>query len=114
MLERYLVEYCSPTLASIKTANLFNVPYASWKELDGQLESLKQQFAEKGISLSVVRKREGTALIYVYRRQKLKEDLTKPGVAEFLQTYGYENTDVDRQLNGCTCGLRKVGTSLTR
>ena len=47
MLERYLVEYCSPTLASIKTANLFNVPYASWKELDGQLESLKQQFAEK-------------------------------------------------------------------
>ena len=89
MLERYLVEHCSPTLASIKTANLFNMPYASWKELDGQLKSLKQQFAEKGISLSVVRKREGTALIYVYRRQKLKEDLTKPGVAEFLQTYGY-------------------------
>ena len=76
MLERYLVEHCSPTLASIKTANLFNMPYASWKELDGQLKSLKQQFAEKGISLSVVRKREGTALIYVYRRHKLKEDLT--------------------------------------
>ena len=36
MLERYLVEHCSPTLASIKTANLFNMPYASWKELDGQ------------------------------------------------------------------------------
>ena len=47
MLERYLVEHCSPTLASIKTANLFNMPYASWKELDGQLKSLKQQFAEK-------------------------------------------------------------------
>ncbi len=47
MLERYLVEHCSPTLASIKTANLFNMPYASWKELDGQLESLKQQFARK-------------------------------------------------------------------
>lgn len=109
MLERYLVEHCSPTLASIKTANLFNMPYASWKELDGQLESLKQQFAEKGISLSVVRKREGTALIYVYRRQKLKEDLTKPGVAEFLQTYGYENTDVDQAIERLHMRLEKGG-----
>lgn len=29
MLERYLIEHCSPTLASIKTANLFNMPYDS-------------------------------------------------------------------------------------
>nr|WP_288978022.1 DUF3793 family protein [uncultured Blautia sp.] len=60
MLERYLVEHCSPTLASIKTANLFNMPYDSWEGLASQLESLTQQFTEKGISLSVVRKREGT------------------------------------------------------
>ena len=107
MLERYLVEHCSPTLASIKTANLFNMPYASWKELDGQLESLKQQFAEKGISLSVVRKREGTALIYVYRRQN-------PVWQNFYKHTDMRILTLTRQLNGCTYGLRKVGTSLTR
>ena len=88
MLERYLIEHCSPTLASIKTANLFNMPYDSWEGLESQIESLTQQVAEKGISLSVVRKREGTALIYVYRRQKLKEDLARPGVAGFLEGCG--------------------------
>ena len=63
MLERYLIEHCSPTLASIKTANLFNMPYKFWEELEEQLTSLTQQFAAKGISFSVVRRREGTALI---------------------------------------------------
>ena len=61
MLERYLIEHCSPTLASIKTANLFNMPYDSWEGLESQIESLTQQFAEKGISLSVVRKQIGRA-----------------------------------------------------
>lgn len=29
MLANFLVEYCSPTLAGIKTANLFNCQYGS-------------------------------------------------------------------------------------
>lgn len=37
MLEEYLTEHCSPTLASLKPANLFNYPLVSRKELDGQL-----------------------------------------------------------------------------
>ena len=28
MLERYLIEHCSPTLASVKTANLFTWSFA--------------------------------------------------------------------------------------
>lgn len=98
MLERYLIEHCSPTLASIKTANLFNMPYKFWEELEEQLTSLTQQFAAKGISFSVVRRREDTALIYVYRRQKLKEDLARPGTAEFLKEYGYVDIDTDQAI----------------
>jgi hypothetical protein len=37
MLEDYLIEYCSPTLASLKPANLFNNQFTSHEELDGQL-----------------------------------------------------------------------------
>ena len=107
MLERYLIEHCSPTLASFKTANLFNMPYDSWEGLESQIESLTQQFAEKGISLSVVRKREGTALIYVYRRQKLKEDLARPGVAGFLEGCGYTDIDVDRAIKRLRMRLEK-------
>ena len=31
MLERYLIRHCSPTLASIKTANLFNIRFENGK-----------------------------------------------------------------------------------
>ena len=37
MLEKQLIEHCSPTLASLKTANLFTYRYA---EEDGLMESL--------------------------------------------------------------------------
>ena len=32
-MENYLIEHCSPTLASLKTANLFNYMYDSEAEL---------------------------------------------------------------------------------
>ena len=40
MLERYLVEHCSPTLASIKTANLFTFTYHSSEEVTQYIDCL--------------------------------------------------------------------------
>ena len=37
MLEEYLIGNCSPTLASLKTANLFSMPYTSEEELTEQI-----------------------------------------------------------------------------
>jgi len=51
LLERNLIEYCSPTLASIKTANLFSHPFSSEMDLESQLSRLNGQLGEKGISL---------------------------------------------------------------
>ena len=34
MLERYLIDHCSPTLASLKTANMFSCPYESGESLE--------------------------------------------------------------------------------
>lgn len=33
MLEKYLVEHCAPTLASLKTANLFNYSFDNEENL---------------------------------------------------------------------------------
>ena len=43
MLERYLIEHCSPTLASVKTANLFTWSFAPE-------EMPEQQVRESGIT----------------------------------------------------------------
>ncbi|GLB32285.1 hypothetical protein LAD12857_42080 [Lacrimispora amygdalina] len=98
LLERHLIEYCSPTLASLKTANLFNHSFTSKEELNRQLEYLNLQLGEKGISLIELYRRGNKALIYVYRKSHLMKDLNRPGVSRFLKNYGYETMDVDLAL----------------
>lgn len=95
-LEQHLIEYCSPTLASLKTASLFNHSYISDEELDKQLKLWNGRLQRKGIYLVDLCRRGNRALIYVYRRSHLAADLRQPGVEAFLKAYGYEDVDVDR------------------
>ncbi|MCI9271846.1 MAG: DUF3793 family protein [Dorea sp.] len=94
-MERYLVEHCAPTLASIKTGNLFSYVYSSLKELNTYIEAWNQCMKSKGVSIRALRVREHTALIYVYRKSFLERDLEQPGAVNFLHDRGYEYTDVE-------------------
>lgn len=94
-MEKYLVENCAPTLASLKTANLFSYVCPSVEELDAYITCWNQRMKRKGVSMCVLRIRGNTALIYVYRREFLKRDMEKPGVAEFLWGLGYEHMNAD-------------------
>ena len=99
MLEEYLIGNCSPTLASLKTANLFSMPYTSEEELTAQIVYWNTQMRGKGISVVLLRRRERTALIYVCRKQRLQKNLLQPGVLHFLAKYGYRGTDADEALD---------------
>ena len=48
MFEKYLITYCSPTLASLKSANLFTMKYGSESELCQQLNVWNAHFRSKG------------------------------------------------------------------
>ena len=98
MLEEYLIGNCSPTLASLKTANLFSMPYTSEEELTEQIAFWNAQMKEKGLSVILLRKRAATALIYVCRKARLQENILKPGVQHFLERYGYRSTDADEAI----------------
>ena len=93
MLEKSVIEHCSPTLASIKTGNLFTYKYESEEELWKSVDDFNECVKEKGVSITVLRKSESKALIYVCRFSSLERDLKKPGVAKFMKKYGYESTD---------------------
>lgn len=95
MIEKYLVKNCSPTLASIKTANLFSINHLGEENLKKQIEEWNHKLCDKGVSLILLRNRNNIALVYVCRKSRLREDLSKAGVAEFLKIYGYRSTDVD-------------------
>ena len=98
MLERHLIEYCSPTLASLKAASLFRLPYCSQEDLRLCLLRYGHHLAQKGVSITILRQDAQSALLYVYRREKLQKDLEKPGVAQFLSRLGYDVSDADTAL----------------
>ena len=67
-LETQLVRECAPTLAGIKTANLFNYKYSSREEFMQELAEANKQLNVKGLYIEVLRCGDASALIYVYRR----------------------------------------------
>lgn len=89
-MEKYLIEHCSPTLASLKTANLFNYIYESDTQLYAYVDELNQDLQAKGVSVVILRKYDHSALIYVYREKKLQADLGQKGAQAFLRNFGYD------------------------
>ena len=90
MLEKYLIDHCSPTLASLKTANMFSCPYESGESLEEDVRTWNLQMKDKGLYLTVLRKSDKKALVYLCRPQRLEQDLHKPGVQKFLRACGYQ------------------------
>lgn len=105
MLEKYLIEHCSPTLASLKTANLVNVLFDNEALLASSLERINNELQGTGVCLLVLKKSENSALVYAVRKSKLASDLQKDGVEDFLRLYGYENTDVEACIDRLKCRL---------
>lgn len=99
MIERFLIEHCSATLASIKAANLCNMTFSSKEELEDQISYWSACLEPKGIHIFVLREHETRALVYVYREGLLQKELENPENAAFLKSYGYENTDIAYAMN---------------
>lgn len=93
MLERLLIMHCSPTLAGIKTGNLFQICSDSEYDLRSELQDLNHKLAGKGILLEALRMKERNALILAYRPKRLEKDLKEKDVAIFLKGFGYPEAD---------------------
>lgn len=90
MSEEMIVRNCSPTLAGLKTANLFSCPYRTVEELRRQIKALNRRLDGKGLRIIPLRISNGKALIYVYRPSKLKKDFSNTDTARLLEGFGYD------------------------
>ena len=50
-IEPYLIEYCSPTLARLKSANLFRISFSNRRELEQQLLAWNRLLGQKGVQV---------------------------------------------------------------
>lgn len=91
MSEQLVVEHCSPTLAGIKTGNLFSCAYKNKTELYASVREINRKLGSKGIRVLPLRHSQKRALIYVYRPDVLGRDLSRKEATELLKQAGYEN-----------------------
>ena len=88
-IERQVIEYCSPTLARLKTGSLFNCRYDSENEIAAAVCELNMRLNKKDVYFTILRKEKGRALIYVYRKSRLDEALKESEACKLLKSCGY-------------------------
>ncbi|MBQ7218398.1 MAG: DUF3793 family protein [Ruminococcus sp.] len=96
MSEEGIVRYCSPTLAGLKTGNMYTCSYRNKDELRAFLRKWNATLRAKGVRLMPLRTKNGKALIYVYRPSKLRHDLSRSDACHLLSERGYCTDSCDR------------------
>ena len=109
MLENYLIEYCSPTLASLKSGSLFNCKCSQDAVLDESISEWNSILSSRGIRIHLLRRIDTTALIYVYRQSSLEDTLSDPEIQTFLHGYGYQACSC---CSGCIAGQCSIENCL--
>lgn len=89
MSEDYLVRHCAPTLAGLKTGNLFTCPCNNPQALRQTLRQINRRLMAKGLRVLPLHFSGKKALIYVYRPGMLSTDLQNRQAEQILHGCGY-------------------------
>lgn len=89
--EGEIIRQCAPTLAGIKTANLFMYTFTSYSEYLYTLHQVNNILSSKGLSIEVLRYDilKHRVLLFVYRKTSVEDILQKSAVRDFLERRGF-------------------------
>ena len=107
MSNETLIRCCAPTMARLKTGNMFTCAFADRKEMTEELRQLNQRLRRKGLRILPLRWRDGKALLYLYRPRLLDRDLRDPLAKRLLAECGYEGCNANSCLARLMGRLRK-------
>ena len=103
MSEDLFVRQCAPTLAGLKTGNLFSCSFKNENEMKESVRKINRRLRDKGLRFIPLRFCGTSALLYLYRPEKLKSDLCSPHAKDILGVYGYPHESADK----CVSCLRR-------
>ena len=75
MSEEMLIRCCAPTMARLKTGNMFSCAFGIRELMIRELRQLNRRLRPKGLRIVPLRWRDGKALLYLYRPKMLERDL---------------------------------------
>ena len=88
MLSRTIIEHAAPTLAGVKTANLFTVKSGENVSIE-ELRELNRMLSKRGLRLVPIRKTGKYTLLYLYNPARLARDFRDPQAQQILCDKGY-------------------------
>lgn len=91
-----IVRHCSPTLAGIKTGNMFIQFFRSEDERKEYIRQFNKCFCKKGLCMIPLRSREHKTLLYIFRPSFLYRDLQNSQAYEILEKRGYLLTEPNK------------------
>lgn len=109
MFDGLLIEHCSPTLAGLKTANLFGLACPDGQDITAHVCQWDAQLRVRGVQCRQLYRNSGRALVLVYRPNRMAADLQRPEVASFLSQLGYGSNDLDEALLHLSRRIAQVG-----
>lgn len=91
MSAEYIIRHGAPTLAGLKTGNLFPCSFHERKEFQADLRQINQVLVPRGLRLIPLRMEEHKALLYLFRPASLDQDLADEAARDLLRQAGYED-----------------------
>lgn len=98
MPDQLIIQHCSPTLAGLKTGNMFSIRFSGEEEMVEELRALNRRLTKKGLRAMPLRATGSRCLIYIYRPDRLDEDLAAPEAVAILEEAGYTVGNASRCL----------------
>lgn len=107
MSEEYIVKNCAPTLAGLKTGNIYTCPMESRQALLDHVRQTNKRLRHKGVRMIPLRFSEKKALLYLFRPARLRRDLAGSQAEELLRCQGYDTGSCEKCVRQLACRLRQ-------
>ncbi len=88
-----VIRHGAPTLAGIKTGNLFPCRFSSREEMLSQLRQMNRVLVPRGLRLLPLRMEKERVLLYLFRPTRLSRDLSRREAGQLLDKAGYPDMD---------------------
>lgn len=118
-LETELIGNCAPTLAGLKSANLFRYRYRDADTVLAELSEVNRLLNERGVYVEALCWEPNAVLVYAYRRSHLERELQGEQAREILNRYCYPLGELEgslaflkKRLKGYTCFPHEIGIFL--
>jgi len=95
MSEFNIINNCSPTLAGLKTGNIFNYEIKEGEDIYAIVQSFNSIFLQKGLKMIVLRVKDRVAMLYLYRPTQLWRDINRSEAKGLLDDMGYPSSNMD-------------------